>query len=144
MPGKSKNLRHVYLSSITIQLMECLRLTSVWVKLIFNKIKEYVLFAYSYIKFVLPFVLVYLIHIISSNLYANLCANLSFVGFVNSLFLIGSPICSMILQIVTHTNTAFIAIISGLCILVIGYVPRNLENSRPAERPTERVVGRIY
>jgi hypothetical protein len=124
--------------------MECLRLTSVWVKLIFNKIKEYVLFAYSYIKFVLPFVLVYLIHIISSNVYANLCANLSFVGFVNSLFLIGSPICSMILQIVTHTNTAFIAIISGLCILVIGYVPRNLENSRPAERPTERVVGRIY
>ena len=107
---------------------------------VYNKIKEYTLFAYSYIKYGLPFVLVYLIHIISTNIYANLCANLSFVGFVNSLFLIGSPICSMILQIVTHTNTAFIAIISGLCIVVIGYVPRNLEANRPQE-PVRTAAG---
>ena len=107
---------------------------------VYNKIKEYTIFAYSYIKYGLPFVLVYLIHIISTNIYANLCANLSFVGFVNSLFLIGSPICSMILQIVTHTNTAFIAIISGLCIVVIGYVPRNLESNRPQE-PVRTAAG---
>jgi hypothetical protein len=107
---------------------------------VYNKIKEYTIFAYSYIKYGLPFVLVYLIHIISTNVYANLCANLSFVGFVNSLFLIGSPICSMILQIVTHTNTAFIAIISGLCIVVIGYVPRNLEANRPQE-PVRTAAG---
>ena len=107
---------------------------------VYNKIKEYTIFAYSYIKYGLPFVLVYLIHIISTNVYANLCANLSFVGFINSLFLIGSPICSMILQIVTHTNTAFIAIISGLCIVIIGYVPRNLENTRPQE-PVRQTNG---
>ena len=107
---------------------------------VYNKIKEYTIFAYSYIKYGLPFVLVYLIHIISTNIYANLCANLSFVGFINSLFLIGSPICSMILQIVTHTNTAFIAIISGLCIVIIGYVPRNLETNRPQE-PTRQTNG---
>lgn len=120
--------------------MECVR--SVWdlVAPVCNKIKEYTIFAYSYIKYGLPFVLVYLIHIISTNIYANLCANLSFVGFVNSLFLIGSPICSMILQIVTHTNTAFIAIISGLCIVIIGYVPRNLETNRSQE-PARQTNG---
>jgi hypothetical protein len=128
--------------------MECVR--GVWaiVAPVYTKIKEYTIFAYSYIKYGLPFVLVYLIHIISTNLYANLCANLSFVGFVNSLFLIGSPICSMILQIVTHTNTAFIAIISGLCIVIIGYVPRNLETNRQQEpvRPTNggMLGGRTY
>ena len=46
----------------------------------------------------------------------------------------------MILQIVTHTNTAFIAIISGLCIVVIGYVPRNLEANRPQE-PVRTAAG---
>jgi len=128
--------------------MECVR--GVWaiVAPVYTKIKEYTIFAYSYIKYGLPFVLVYLIHIISTNVYANLCANLSFVGFVNSLFLIGSPICSMILQIVTHTNTAFIAIISGLCIVIIGYVPRNLETNRQQEpvRPTNggMLGGRTY
>ena len=106
----------------------------------YTKIKEYTIFAYSYIKYGLPFVLVYLIHIISTNIYANLCANLSFIGFMNSLFLIGSPICSMILQIVTHTNTAFIAIISGLCVLIIAYVPRSLETNRPQE-PARAAAG---
>ena len=120
--------------------MECVR--GVWdlVMPVYNKIKEYTIFAYSYIKYVLPFVLVYLIHIIATNLYASLCANLSFIGFVNSLFLIGSPICSMILQIVTHTNTAFIAIISGLCVLIIAYVPRSLETARQQE-PARTVAG---
>ena len=120
--------------------MECVR--GVWdlVMPVYNKIKEYTIFAYSYIKYGLPFVLVYLIHIISTNVYANLCANLSFVGFINSLFLIGSPICSMILQIVTHTNTAFIAIISGLCVLIIAYVPRSLETARQQE-PARTVAG---
>ena len=120
--------------------MECVRWVWDLVAPVYNKIKEYTIFAYSYIKYGLPFVLVYLIHIISTNVYANLCANLSFVGFINSLFLIGSPICSMILQIVTHTNTAFIAIISGLCIVVIGYVPRNLEANRPQE-PVRQTNG---
>jgi hypothetical protein len=114
--------------------MECLRWVINTVAPVYNKIKEYTIFAYSYIKYGLPFVLVYLIHIISTNLYATLCANLSVVGFMNSLFLIGSPICSMILQIVTHTNTAFIAIISGLCIIIIGYVPRNLERAETPQR----------
>ena len=109
-------------------------------KIMYTKIKEYTIFAYSYIKYGLPFVLVYLIHIIATNLYASLCANLSFIGFVNSLFLIGSPICSMILQIVTHTNTAFIAIISGLCVLIIAYVPRSLETARQQE-PARTVAG---
>lgn len=120
--------------------MESVRWVWDFVAPVYNKIKEYTIFAYSYIKYGLPFVLVYLIHIISTNIYANLCANLSFVGFINSLFLIGSPICSMILQIVTHTNTAFIAIISGLCIVIIGYVPRNLETNRPQE-PTRQTNG---
>ena len=114
---------------------------------VYNKLKEYIITVYSYVKYGIPFVLVYLIHIISTNVYANLCANLSIVGFINSLFLIGSPICSMILQIVTHTNTAFVAIISGLCIVIIGYVPRNLENARPQEpaRPTNGgMLGRNY
>ena len=128
--------------------MECLR--GLWgvVAPVYNKLKEYTLFTYSYIKYGLPFVIVYLIHIVSTNLYANLCANLSFVGFVNSLFLIGSPICSMILQIVTHTNTAFVAIISGLCIVLIGYVPRNLETARQQDpvRPANGGIlgGRAY
>ena len=120
--------------------MECVSRVWALIAPAYNKIKEYTIFAYSYIKYGLPFVLVYLIHIISTNVYANLCANLSFVGFINSLFLIGSPICSMILQIVTHTNTAFIAIISGLCIVIIGYVPRNLENTRPQE-PVRQTNG---
>ena len=115
---------------------------------VYNKVKEYIITVYSYVKYGIPFVLVYLIHIISTNVYANLCANLSIVGFINSLFLIGSPICSMILQIVTHTNTAFVAIISGLCIVIIGYVPRNLENTRPQEpaRPSAggMLGGRNY
>ena len=120
--------------------MECVRWVWDLVAPVYNKIKEYTIFAYSYIKYGLPFVLVYLIHIISTNVYANLCANLSFVGFVNSLFLIGSPICSMILQIITHTNTAFIAIISGLCVLIIAYVPRSLETARQQE-PARTVAG---
>jgi len=127
--------------------MECV--SQVWGMLapVYNKVKEYIITVYSYVKYGIPFVLVYLIHIISTNVYANLCANLSIVGFINSLFLIGSPICSMILQIVTHTNTAFVAIISGLCIVIIGYVPRNLENTRPQEpaRPTNGgMLGRNY
>jgi hypothetical protein len=128
--------------------MECV--SRVWGMLapVYNKLKEYIITVYSYVKYGIPFVLVYLIHIISTNVYANLCANLSIVGFINSLFLIGSPICSMILQIVTHTNTAFVAIISGLCIVIIGYVPRNLENARPQEpaRPSAggMLGGRNY
>ena len=127
--------------------MECV--SQVWGMLapVYNKLKEYIITVYSYVKYGIPFVLVYLIHIISTNVYANLCAILSIVGFINSLFLIGSPICSMILQIVTHTNTAFVAIISGLCIVIIGYVPRNLENARTQEpaRPTNGgMLGRNY
>ena len=128
--------------------MECV--SQVWGMLapVYNKLKEYIITVYSYVKYGIPFVLVYLIHIISTNVYANLCANLSIVGFINSLFLIGSPICSMILQIVTHTNTAFVAIISGLCIVIIGYVPRNLENARTQEpaRPSAggMLGGRNY
>ena len=127
--------------------MECLRGTWELVSPVYDKLKEYTITVYSYVKYGIPFVLVYLIHIISTNVYANLCANLSIVGFINSLFLIGSPICSMILQIVTHTNTAFVAIISGLCIVIIGYVPRNLENTRPPEpvRPANGgMLGRNY
>jgi hypothetical protein len=112
-------------------------------KFMYTKIKEYTIFVYSYIKYGLPFVLVYLIHIIATNLYASLCANLSFIGFVNSLFLIGSPICSMILQIVTHTNTAFIAIISGLCVLIIAYVPRALETNRQQEASRPAAGGML-
>ena len=126
--------------------MEYMR--GVWeiAKPVYEAIKEYTILAYSYIKYGVPFILVYLIHIISTNIYANLCANLSIVGFINSLFLIGSPICSMILQIVTHTNTAFIAIISGLCIVMIGYVPRSLEPTRPpVQQPTAGgMLGRPY
>ena len=128
--------------------MECLRNAWASVEPIYNTVKEYIIFVYSYLKYALPFFIVYLIHIISTNLYATLCANFSIVGFVNSLFLIGSPICSIILQIVTHTNTAFVAIISGLCIMLIGYVPRNIENARAAEqRPAQTnggLIGRNY
>lgn len=92
---------------------------------VYDFFKPWAVTAYSYIKYVLPFLFVYSLHIGSTHLYASLCANLSIIGFMNSIFLIGSPICSMILQIVTSTNTAFVAIISGMCIYIITKVPRS-------------------
>jgi hypothetical protein len=91
---------------------------------VYDTVISYIVYVYSYIAYLIPFLIVYTLHICSTHLYASLCANFSIIGFMNSLFLFDSPICSMILQIVTSTNTAFIAIISSIYIYVIAKILR--------------------
>jgi hypothetical protein len=91
----------------------------------YNWIKNFIVSLMSRVKYILPFVIVYGLHILATHFYANICVSITLAGFINSLFLIGSPICSMILQIINNTNTAFIAIISSLCLLVVAQLPRN-------------------
>jgi len=91
---------------------------------IYDTIMPYIAYVYSYVAYIIPFLMIYALYIGSMHPYTNLCTNFSIIEFMNSLFLIGSSICSMILQIVTSTNTAFIAIISGICIYVIAKIQR--------------------
>ena len=91
---------------------------------VYDTVISYIVYVYSYVAYLIPFLIVYTLHIYSTHLYASLCANFSIIGFMNSLFMFDSPICSMILQIVTSTNTAFIAIISSIYIYIIAKILR--------------------
>ena len=66
-----------------------------------------------------PFFAVFITHYSATNLYAYICANLSLRGFILSMLTTSSPICNALLTIITHTQTSYAAIVSGLIGLLI-------------------------
>jgi hypothetical protein len=70
--------------------------------------------------FVVPILSVYLAHYIAANLYAHICANLGFIGFVTSFFTTGSPVCNSLLTIINTTHNSYAVLITGLVAGLLG------------------------
>ena len=65
---------------------------------------------------------VYLTHYVATNLYAHVCANFSFVGFVTSFMTTGSPICKSLLTIINTTHNSYAVLIAGLVAGLLGFI----------------------
>lgn len=68
---------------------------------------------------VAPFLTVFVTHYTATNLYAYLCANMSVYGFFLSMLTTSSPICNVLLSIITHTQSSYAAIVSGIVVYII-------------------------
>ena len=79
-----------------------------------------------------PFGIVFLIHYISTNLYTSICASMSLTGFLRSIVVAGSPMCSTLLSIINYTQNSYGLIVAGLGTTVI----HNLSNWCKCEHPT--------
>jgi hypothetical protein len=64
--------------------------------------------------FIAPFFAMLIAHYTAANVYTYMCANLSIYGLLTSMLTTSSPMCSSILAIVTHTQTSYAIIVSGL------------------------------
>jgi len=64
--------------------------------------------------FLSPFGAMFFAHYIAANLYATICANLSLYGLFLSVLTTSSPICNALLAVITHTQTSYAMIVSGL------------------------------
>jgi len=69
----------------------------------------------------LPIVSVYTTHYISANVYSRLCTPLSLYGFIKAVIYTASPLCKVVLDVVTTTSDAYSYFIAG----TIGYVLGN-------------------
>lgn len=65
---------------------------------------------------VLPIIIVYVTHYASTNLYANICADLGFIGFIKSFVTAGSPICNALLSVINTTHNSYSVLITGLIV----------------------------
>ena len=63
------------------------------------------------VSFFLPYLGFHAAHFVSANIYAYVCANPTFYGYVMSLITTGSPICSTILHTMLHTSNGVSAIL---------------------------------
>ncbi len=68
----------------------------------------------------LPFVVIFFGHYVSANLYAAMCAPLSFEGFLISFVGTGSPVCNSLLSIVNYTSNTYNLILSGFIVYMAG------------------------
>jgi hypothetical protein len=70
----------------------------------------------------LPFVVIFFGHYVSANLYAAVCAPLSFEGFLLSFVGTGSPVCNSLLSIVNYTSNTYNLILSGFIVYMAGMI----------------------
>lgn len=66
------------------------------------------------LSYTVPFASVFLAHYISSNLYTTICVPPTFLGFLQSFVIAGSPACGVLLQIMTATHTSHGLLLGGL------------------------------
>ena len=69
-----------------------------------------------------PFLVIFFGHYISANLYAAMCAPLSFEGFLLSFVGTGSPVCNSLLSIVNYTSNTYNMILSGFIVYMAGAI----------------------
>jgi hypothetical protein len=75
-----------------------------------------------------PIATVFVTHFVSSNLYNQLCAPLSFQGFITSIISTASPVCSNILTVMNLSSQAYsLAIVSGFTLLINSLGMKTLE-----------------
>jgi hypothetical protein len=67
-----------------------------------------------------PFIVIFFGHYASANLYAAMCAPLSFKGFLLSFVGTGSPVCNSLLSIVNYTSNTYNLILSGFIVYMAG------------------------
>ena len=79
-----------------------------------------------------PFAVVFITHYVATNLYTSICASLSLTGFLRSIVIAGSPMCSTLLSIINYTQNSYGLIVAGLGTTVI----HNLSNWCKCEQPT--------
>jgi hypothetical protein len=79
----------------------------------------------------LPFVVIFFAHYASANLYAALCAPLSFQGLFLSIVGTGSPVCNSLLSIVNYTSNTYNLILSGFIVFLAGVVSTWTDTRRP-------------
>jgi len=56
------------------------------------------------VSFFLPYLGFHAAHFVSANIYAYVCANPTFYGYVMSLISTGSPVCASILNVMVQTS----------------------------------------
>lgn len=70
--------------------------------------------ARSFFLHAAPFIAVFTIHYVATNIYASLCAGLSIIGFLRSMMATGSPVCGVLLSIIQYTYSTYGVLIAGL------------------------------
>jgi hypothetical protein len=71
-------------------------------------------YARTAMAFFTPFCVMFLAHYVAANVYVMTCANLSLYGLFLSVLTTSSPICGALLSVITHTQTSYAMIVSGL------------------------------
>ena len=70
----------------------------------------------------IPFVVMFFGHYTAANVYAAVCAPLSFQGLLLSIVGTGSPVCNGLLSIVNYTSNTYNLILSGFIVFLAGAV----------------------
>lgn len=63
---------------------------------------------------IVPILTVFLLHYISTNLYASICADLGIIGFLRSFMTAGSPVCNALLNVINTTHNSYSLLVAGL------------------------------
>ena len=58
---------------------------------------------------IIPIVGLFIIHYAAVHIYATLCVPLSVAGFIQTLLIMGSPMCNFLLSIMMQSNTIYLA-----------------------------------
>jgi hypothetical protein len=66
------------------------------------------------LSFTIPLFAVFLMHYISANAYASICAPIGFSGLVQSLFTTSSPVCNSLLSIINYTSNNYNILMTSL------------------------------
>ena len=72
-----------------------------------------------------PILTVFILHYVSTNLYAKICADLGFLGFLTSIMTTSSPVCNALLTVMNTTHNSYSLLIAGLFGGFVTFVSRN-------------------
>ena len=66
------------------------------------------------IPIIVPILIIFVLHYVSANMYAKICADLGFLGFLTSFMTTGSPVCNALLTVINTTHNSYGLMIAGL------------------------------
>jgi hypothetical protein len=72
--------------------------------------------------FAVPILTVFVLHYVAANMYAKICADLGFLGFLTSFMTTGSPVCNALLNVINATHNSYSLLIAGLIGGLVAFV----------------------
>jgi hypothetical protein len=92
---------------------------------------------YKSLLFLLPVVAVFLSHYVAANAYAAICTPLSLEGLLWSFFTTSSPVCNLLLGIVTYSSSNYGMLMAGLLVSGVGLLGSLFTTPTPQRAASE-------